>query len=66
LCQWRQDELDSYARIGVYSGVVQYVGSGTMKIHANGRADSEVHAPLGAAGLWVNELSSIMLRERFI
>lgn len=31
MCQWRQDDLDSYALIGAYSGVMRYVGSGTMK-----------------------------------
>jgi len=32
LCQWRQDDFDSYARIGAYSRVMMwYIGSGTMK-----------------------------------
>ena len=30
LCQWREDDLDSYARICADSGVMRYVGSGTI------------------------------------
>ena len=67
LCQWRQDDLDSYARIGAYSGVMRYVGSGTMKYTQTEEQKAKfMHRTTGSSGAWVNELSRITLRERVI
>jgi hypothetical protein len=67
LCQWRQDDLDSYARIGAYSEVMRYVGSGTMKYTQTEEQKAKLmHRTTGSSGAWVNELSRITLRERVI
>jgi hypothetical protein len=67
LCQWRQDDLDFYARIGAYSEVMRYVGSGTMKYTQTEEQKAKLmHRTTGSSGAWVNELSRITLRERVI
>jgi hypothetical protein len=51
LCQWRQDDLDSYARIGAYSGVMRYVGSGTMKYTQTEEQKAKfMHRTTGSSG----------------
>jgi hypothetical protein len=67
LCQWRQDDLDFYARIGAYSEVMRYVGSGTIKYTQTEEQKAKLmHRTTGSSGAWVNELSRITLRERVI
>ena len=67
MCQWRQDDLDSYARIGAYPGAMRYIGSGTMKYTQTEEQIAKfMHRTTGSSGAWVNELSRITLRERVI
>ena len=66
MCQWRQDDLDSYARIGAYSGAMRYIGSGTMKYTQTEEQIAKFLHHWEQRGFGLMNCRRITLRERLI